>query len=860
MPLQYNYHGRGGDMKKHFKELSCVEPCKSCLGINLKNKTVKVGSRGNVKSKIMIVGESPGRNEDVKNKPFVGKAGKLLWNILKGLGIDNPDEFFFTTNITRCRPPLKNGKDFEPPTKMIKSCNVFLQEELKKVNPNLVILLGNTPLKVFSGIKGILKVRGMESWSEKYNVKYIATVHPSYCLRRIEAEEYLRIDLEKALRVCDSKKISKDNSIVKYYSCYDFENPKDLSVLKKVYKIIKNKNIIAFDIETNTLYPKLKGARILCISFSWGFGKSAVIPLDHDKIHPSYPVEEVKNIVKKILVDSEIKKIAHNAKFDMGFIQGVLGYRVKGFFFDTMIAHYLLDENGKHGLKSLASDFTSMGNYEFEIKNKLKELNKKDDGFGNYGNVDLNTLFEYSLKDSDATFRLYELFKVKIDKDDGLKYLMNELYKYLPEILYTMELNGIKISLKYLDRYENRLKNKIDKVYGKVRLLEEVKRFERSLNIKYKTDKKINETFEIELEEGDKGYRKINLNSPKQLSDLLFKVCKIKSVQTTDSGGDSTGAKVLERLKNEHELVPLIQEHRKAEKIITTYTRKYRDLVYPDGKLRGQFNIIGTVTGRFSSDNPNLQNTLRDKDFKRIFRPSKDWLVEADYSQIEFRLMAALSGDKKMIRAYKKGEDLHAITASGLFNVPLDKVTSEQRFWGKQINFTINYGAGEWNIAQQLNIPIAKARKFRKRYYKTFPKLKDYQNKQYRLAEKKGYVKNVFGRYRRLPSIWSRDDREVIDTKLKASNAPIQGTAADITSLALIKIYQAMKKEGYKSLIVATIHDSILFDVVDAELNGLIKLVKLIMEGFEFDFMGEVPLEVGVKKGKTWGTMEEIKF
>ena len=491
---------------------------------------------------------------------------------------------------------------------------------------------------------------------------------------------------------------------------------------------------------------------------------------------------------------------------------------VKGKLFDTMIAHYLINPDMRHNMDILAETYL---NYQPVSITEL--IGKKGKNQLSMRTVPIAEQTEYAVEDADITFQLKQLFTGELERGNVTK-LFNDIELPLVSVLTAMEIEGININIDFLNKLS-------------VTLTADINRLEKNI-------------YEQAGEE-------FNIASPKQLGIVLFeKMELVKKPKKTKTGQYATGEDILSFLAKEHEIIRNIQEYRQYKKLQSTYVDALPNEVNSKtGRIHTQYMQAVAATGRLSSNNPNLQNipirTERGKEVRKSFIPRDEnhVLLAADYSQIELRIIAALSEEENMMEAFKNGEDIHASTAAKVFNVPLDEVTREQRSNAKTVNFGIVYGVSAFGLSNQTDLSRSEAKELIDTYYETYPKLKAYMSAQVDFARENGYVETVLNRRRYLKDINSRNAMVRSGAERNAVNAPIQGSAADIIKLAMINIYNRFKKEGFKSKMLLQVHDELVFDAHKDELEIIKPIIKYEMENA---FKMNVPLDVEVGVGENW--------
>ncbi len=575
-------------------------------------------------------------------------------------------------------------------------------------------------------------------------------------------------------------------------------------------KLMQQKSV-CFDTETTGL--KALEVELIGISFSFEIGKGFYVSFPEDQ-------EETKTILEEFrpfFEASEIEKIGHNLKYDIKVLSNY-NMPVKGNLFDTMIAHYLINPDMRHNMDILAETYL---NYQPVSITEL--IGKKGKNQLSMRDVPINDQTEYAVEDADITLQLKEHFTSELESGNVTK-LFNEVELPLVSVLTAMEIEGININTNYLNELS-------------VVLTDDINRLEKNI-------------YEQAGEE-------FNIASPKQLGIVLFENMKlVDKPKKTKTGQYATGEDILSYLAKDHEIIRNIQEYRQYKKLQSTYVDALPNEVNPKtNRIHTEYMQAVAATGRLSSNNPNLQNipirTERGRQVRKAFIPRDEnyVLLAADYSQIELRIIAALSEEETMMNAFKNGEDIHASTAAKVFNVPLDEVTREQRSNAKTVNFGIIYGVSAFGLSNQTDLSRSEAKELIDTYYETYPKLKAYMAAQVDFARDNGYVETVLNRRRYLKDINSRNAVVRNAAERNAVNAPIQGSAADIIKLAMINIYKRFEKENFKSKMLLQVHDELVFDAHKDELEIIKPIIKFEMENA---FKMSVPLDVEIGIGDNW--------
>lgn len=589
---------------------------------------------------------------------------------------------------------------------------------------------------------------------------------------------------------------------------YQFVNtPKAQQIL--VENLLKQKAVV-FDTETTSL-NELE-AELIGLSFSYQKGLAYYIPLAEDR----EKALEILQIFKPFFEKQDILKIAHNFKYDLKVLTQY-GISIRGNCFDTMIAHYLLNPDGRHGMDYLSEIYLSYTPIPIESLIGKKGKNQKT-----LRSVSLEQQTNYAAEDADITFQLYEKFAPQLKKEN-LESLFYDVEMPLMKVLAKMELAGVALDTDWLSKESLDLENDLQVLEKKI--------------------------FALSREE-------FNINSPKQLGDILFaKLHLDPKARKTKTGQYSTSEEVLQKLAGKHTIIGHILEYRTYQKLKSTYVDALPQEIQPkDGRVHTHFSQTTAATGRLASLNPNLQNipirTLRGQQIRGAFVADKGKkIISADYSQIELRLIAEVSGEDNMIKAFQNGEDIHASTASKLFKVPITDVTKSQRSQAKAVNFGIIYGQSSFTLSEQTGLSRSEAKQMIDSYYQTYPMLKEFMNEQVLKARQNGFVETILGRRRHLKDINSNNAVVRGHAERNAVNAPIQGSAADIIKIAMINIDKALHEQNLRTQMLLQVHDELLFEAPEDELEVVAPLIRQLMESA---VRTTVPLLVEVGIGNNW--------
>jgi len=581
--------------------------------------------------------------------------------------------------------------------------------------------------------------------------------------------------------------------------------------IKELAETLSGLKEFCFDTETTGL--NFLDAEIVGLSFSFKPHEGYYVPLPPEHANATKRLM----LLKTLFENTSIRKIGQNMKFDMHMLENY-DIHVRGTLFDTMLAHYLLFPEQRHNLNDMSENL--LGYQPISIE---RLIGKKGKNQISMRKVEAETIKEYAVEDADLTWQLKEVLEPELKKN-GQDKLAEEIEMPLVHVLLKMERAGIRLDPGVLKQYENILKEDLQKLEQEIHKLAGVE---------------------------------FNISSPKQLGEVLFEKMKIvDNAKKTKTKQYSTSEEVLTQLKGKHPIIEKVLEYRSVRKLLSSYVETLPGLVHPQtGRIHTEFNQAIAVTGRLSSANPNLQNIPvreeRGREIRKAFVSSgEEYLIlSADYSQIELRLMAHLSEDESMIRAFLNNQDIHAATAAKIYNVPLEEVTREMRSHAKTANFGIIYGISSFGLAQRLDISRTKAKELIDGYFKSFPGVKRYMNVSIQKARERGYAETIMGRRRYLRDINSGNSFIRSMAERNAINTPIQGSAADIIKLAMIRVQKILEEKGLKTKMILQVHDELLFDMYLPEKEEVIDLVVYEMENV---VKLKVPLTVDYGIGRNW--------
>ncbi|EMJ9775718.1 DNA polymerase I [Morganella morganii] len=599
-------------------------------------------------------------------------------------------------------------------------------------------------------------------------------------------------------------------------SSENYETILDEEALNRWADILREAGEFAFDTETDSLDNL--SARLVGMSFAAKAGHAAYVPIGHDYLDAPDQLltEQVLRVMKPILEDENIRKIGQNLKFDRGIMENY-GVELRGIAFDTMLESYVLNSvAGRHDMDSLADRHL---NYKTTTFEDIAGKGKKQLTFNQ---IPLEEAANYAAEDADITLLLHQALYPQLEAEKSLLHVYQDIEMPLVPVLSRMERTGVLIDANVLAAQSVELTARLDELEK--------------------------QAFAIAGEE-------FNLSSPKQLQTILFEKLNLPVVKKTPGGAPSTNEEVLEELADNHELPRVILEHRSLSKLKTTYTDKLPLMVDPKTRrVHTSYHQAVTATGRLSSRDPNLQNIpVRTDEGRRIRQAfiARDGycIMAADYSQIELRIMAHLSQDKGLLKAFAEGKDIHRATAAEVFGVPLDDVTADQRRSAKAINFGLIYGMSAFGLARQLGIPRGEAQRYMDLYFERYPGVLDYMARTREHAAEKGYVETLEGRRLWLPEINSRNGMRRKAAEREAINAPMQGTAADIIKKAMIAVDDWLQKENIDALMIMQVHDELVFEVRKEQQAEMAEKIRGLMEAA---MKLDVPLKVEAGVGANW--------
>jgi len=768
--------------------------CDSCpLQKERMAKGIRVGTGDGT---VVLIGEAPGIQEAIKGIPFVGPSGELLHRTLDSLGATN----LWITNACLCRPPSNVIDDVS-----VGCCHDRLMDEIRQQKPSLIITLGATPLHtLFPSAGNITTVRGNFMFQTELGVNVLPTYHPAYILRQPSKFTDFAQDMQRALRPPN-------------FNLSDPIGPKEVTIVRTLTEAIfaldalAEQGEIVCDIETSG-FDRLRD-HILCMVFTWKHAQALVIP------GSLLQTSAVKTMLRSLFSRPNITWIGHGMKFDVEFIQVLLGMRpIIGF--DTLMAHYVNDERtGTHDLKEIARLNFNAPDWEGDIKNYLPH--PKTDS---YTLIPEEVLLKYAAYDGDYTFRLYRLLSEELKRKPGLRGLHDNVLVPASNALADIELMGIRFDPAIQEEVAEELSSEL-----------------------FLTGVALSKTAEDPM---------FNPNSPQQVGAVLFDKLHLPQIS-----GRSTAVAVLEALKDRHPFVDDMMKYRDVAKLMSTYVTGLPETLGPDGRIHTSYMIHGTVTGRLSSRDPNLQNIPRGSTIRNMFIPSDGMvMVEADYSQAELRALAWYSQDPFLVGVYQAGRDIHTEVAKQMFGPDF---TKEQRVAAKMVVFGLVYGRTAFALAQDMRIPKLspqEAVRYINEFFKRMPKAVEWMNGIKNRARTTGMLETPIGRQRRFDLVVQGNVSEV---ERQSVNFMCQSLASDLTLLSLVRVHNAFMKGWAPQVrphILLTVHDCLVVECYPQDFEEVSKLLRKTMTSVPLQILGEsVPFKVSLATGARWGSLKEVE-
>ncbi len=779
--------------------------CEGCT-LNPSAKTKHIKPDGPIDAEVLILGEAPGADEDQEGKPFCDRSGSLLRKALSTAGIES----VCFDNVVRCRPP----GNATPKSKDIARCFPYVMEYIAQMtNLHLIVLVGNVALKAMLNRAKITEVSG--KLLEENGKMYMPLIRPASVLYD---SKNLKLFLESVAtipKILNGTATTLEKEWGEYITIISLRDWEEF--------LLTIRGDLVIDTETHGLNPFAEDARLKCISLSSQPRTGVCLPLDGRWDRQT--THEIISDLGSILSNPNIRKYGQDIKYDMLWLREMLDLKIYGLHRDTMITQYVIDPNNRRGLKEMAWQYSRMGGYEDEVlKTHVKDAEGDD-------------LFLYASLDADVTGRVADAQEPILASNPKWLNVINNLMIPVTNVLCDMEYRGVCMNPIKLVEANKKLKKIIDALSYRIRQYPSIQEFE------------------------DEEEHEINLNSGDQIRKVLFEIEGLEATQFTEKEHKpSTDKTHLMELSPKSELCKWLIEYSKSMKL-QEFTIKLAKMITPDCRLHTRYHITNTKTTRTSSSDPNLQNIPVGANdvagIRKAFVPDPEFfLAEFDFNQHELRVMADEAKDYTLMQDLKG--DVHSQTASNVFHVPIEQVTSQMRREAKIINFGIIYGMSEFGLSRALGVDIKIARKYIMRYFDRYRAVGTWRDKTTLFVKRNGYVDIRSGFRRPFPILSTMEESTIQKTLRTALNAPIQGLAGNILGYALIGVWKLL--ESFKSKLLLEVHDSLVCQIHESE-RELIPQIKEVMINYFKPFIPdfEVPLAVDCKIGYSWGEMEEVE-
>lgn len=779
--------------------MDSVELCTDCE-LYKTSKVNALGGDGPVPCDLLFVGEAPGELEEQDGKVFVGRAGKKLNEILARVNLSRLD--VRVENALGCRPP--NNRT--PTAKEIEACRPRLQRKIDATNPKVIIAMGSVAFKSVMESPGTVLTKMRGTVLTKNGRFVVPTIHPAAILHKAGEEVVVRKDFELALKVLNQEHLITEPSV---------RIVRNLVQLERLKGYLLNSPGFAFDLETVSF--DWYSDEILCVSICVEPEIAFVVPIlgqHQQELWEKGEYPKVWAILKEIF-ESPVPKYAQNNKFDCKFL-AKKGIKVQNIAFDTILGHHLIDENAPHNLEFLVSYYLGEQRHDTELRSILTTRSMTFDNAPN------EVLWKYGGADVAATIRIKKEEEKRL-KGTGLEGFLSDFYLPLEEALLHMELNGVKIDLEKM--------KSASRIYS-----------ERATGLFLEMKFTVGVDF--------------NPASVKQLREVLYGKLGLKAPMFTPRGSDSTSEAALTVLAEQSEIAKKVLEWRHLVKLKSTFldgadgTGGLLRYVKDTGRIYPSYSATGTVTGRLACRDPNLQNIPVDPVIRNLFiAEDGNVFIEADYRQIELRVVAALAGDDKLMRELEAAEDAHTVMAAKLFKVPQDQVTQELRSKFKGIIFGVIYGRGAASVARDLGVSYDEANQWIKEFFEAFYLVQVWRSRTVMQTQAAGYVANAYGRRRHLS--FEGEERDRAEAIRQSINSPVQGTAADTLNFATVRLHRLIRKSFPELKLLMTLHDALFFEVQKRLEGEAVRAIREIMEA-PIEALRGSRIPVKIKVGKCW--------
>ncbi len=810
------------------KKTSLSFDCERC-GLYKQAHTPKMKPFGGGRLKIALVGESPGVNEDLKGRPFIGRSGDILQDVFNHYLV-NMDNDCFITNSFQCIPP-KLQKTKTRTDIWTKCCQSRLEKQLLEFQPRIIITFGmisaRAVLEMYDSEISMASLRGTAFPSHKYGCWVGCAYHPAFLMRKRFGfeEEYEHPDLKQVFYDDIGTFLADymEQSLPKMESRNNYKFLSNVRDVEKLFFDITNKDYpVAFDYETTCLFPKDKGAKILSVAFTYNKG-TYFLPLSAWNWGQNYT--NIKLMMKKFL-SSNTPKIVQSFAFEDFWSKEFFGCQVSNLVNDTQITSHLLDERSKT---------TSLG---YQVFRRYGDKYKDNIDRSNLESIDIDSLAQYNCLDSQYTYRIHNDQDSECLARPTIKEI-RDLFMDASPVLSIAKQRGIKVDEKELELQKKKCKNIIDSCNEKLKKYEDV----------------------VDKYKKKKGIKTIGFKptSHHDLRYLLYDILKAPaSPHKTNGGSLSTDAKSIDWIikntndKNVLDVCGILQSHNSQKTMMSTFLTGFQKAIQADGLMHPSFLLDGVETGRSSSEKPNFQNLPKRKetqaDFRKVIVPKYDYLIEVDASGSEIATLAMIAQDEYLTDQLNNGKDLHRFWASVLYKVPEDKVTKEQRYKTKnQFVFPEFYGSFYTPIAESLKMAESHVKKVEEKFWKEYASVREWQNTLIKTYTKKRYVEFPLG-FRRYAPL----------TRNQIINSPVQGSSFFMLLKSMVDAERDMRELGLKSEIIAEVHDSIIVDTVDSELEIVVEILDKRMSEKQWDWQGDVLRRCEISVGYNWKELQEI--
>ena len=794
---------------------------------------------------VLFVGGSPGVNEDREDQAWLGETGVLLRMAIKEYGLDKYR--WAATTAVRCCPPVdEEGQPRDPSVKEIKACGAYLSADLKRLKPRFIVPMGNVALRSVIGKTGITKFLGREIPHEESGATVFPMFHPGAVLKDESKKGQFEATFQVLGRLLAGKPSGVRHLVDARVNTID-------EIEQYIDEAINEGGAVALDFETTpaagyeAFEPAVFNPRTAEIKTCAFARPSKGRGVDH-VIWFTWPTEKaalsrLRTALTRLILCKRVVLVAHNAVFETKWLiwkvlvpkigeaeARKVAWRIE----DTMLFHHLVDENSPHGLEVVAAQYTDMGGYDNEVALLLANG-------ATYSEIPLDTLGSYNAGDSLATLKAWRVLREKVVSDMGL---YNVWRKVLADGIISVawcELYGRKVDFAAMERLKAALGNSIDQALATVNDSDAVQRYVAARN---DSDRPLNGG-------------EFNPASPQQVGDVLFDVIRIPSIGKTKTGQKSTKAEYVTPYKDRDPFIPAYLDYKGSAKLLEKLV-EVEGYTAPDGFVYGSYLLHGTVTGRLASSNPNLQNFAERCRTVIKSRWPDGVILEADYSQLELRLVAEASDCTPLLRAFREGKDPHRVTAALMFGIHEEDVTKDQRFLGKVANFLLTYGGGPMRLMISAGLSEDDANFVHKAFHRAYPEIGRWMRGIHRTVGATGVVRSVTGRLRRLPDAQGYAVKPRRAAEREAGNFPIQNLGSDLNTWAFNRVRKLCAHKELRSVGIGLTHDSGTYDVPRSEVAELAGIIRHTMttEAPEAVYPSlAVPLDVEIKFGPTWGSL-----